>query len=211
MLASIGIHDLAIYMVACFVLYVTPGPDTFLILTRSTTMGARAGMVAMAGIVMGGFVHIIAATVGLSAVLAASATAFTIIKWVGAAYLVIIGIQMLLAKATAAPLFGSGKAYPYGTIFMQGFLSNALNPKVAVFFLAFLPQFIDPASEQKALAFFVLGCLFNLGSVFWNSFTAITSAKFASFIKEPNAALWINRSGGACFLGFGIKLAMTEK
>lgn len=211
MLASIGIHDLAIYLIACFVLYVTPGPDTFLILTRSTTMGARAGLVAMAGIVAGGFVHIIAATVGLSAILAASATAFTIIKWVGAAYLVIIGVQMLLTKATATPTFASGKDYPHRTIFMQGFLSNALNPKVAVFFLAFLPQFIDPASQHKALAFFVLGCFFNLGSIAWNSFTAIAAAKFASFIKQPNAGLWINRGGGACFLGFGVKLAMTDK
>jgi threonine/homoserine/homoserine lactone efflux protein len=204
------VHDWLLYLGACLLLNMTPGPDTLLIVSRATSMGARAGLTAMAGIIAGCFVHIFAATIGLSALLAASATAFTVIKWVGAAYLIYIGLQLLFSKPVAMGAADT-TTFPLRTIFMQGFWSNVLNPKVAVFFLAFIPQFISPASDNKAMAFLVLGCAFNFLSLFWNSFTAIAAARFSQWLKEPRMGLWVNRVGGACFLAFGAKLAVTDK
>eukprot|EP01137_Pigoraptor_chileana_P011939 Opistho-2@63600 len=153
-----GIHDLTLFITAGLLLNIAPGPDSILIMARSATQGWRAGSAAALGIGAGTCVHVLAAALGLSALLATSAWAFTVVKWVGAAYLVYAGLSMLLARskpdrgadateaAAPAPL-------PYGKIFAQGFLTNVLNPKVALFFLAFVPQFIAPDAPDKALAF----------------------------------------------------------
>ena len=221
MMANLGIHDFPLFLIASTLLVLTPGPDTFLIVTRASTLGARAGLVTTAGIISGCFVHIIAATVGLSAILAASALAFTAIKWAGAAYLIWIGIALLRSKAgdgaipeeagQSAVSGDTAARLPMRALFVQGFLSNALNPKVIVFFIAFIPQFVSPTASDSAVGFLLLGLVFNAISLVWNTCTALTAARFRVWLKRPGTSLWINRIGGACFLGFGLKLALTER
>ena len=211
-----GTHDLWLFVVSGLLLNVTPGPDTLYIVGRSTAQGFRAGAMAAFGIAGGCFVHIAAAAIGLSALLAASAAAFTAVKFVGAAYLVYVGVTMLRERiasdtpaATPAPQAAPLKPR---RIFWQGFMTNALNPKVALFFLAFLPQFIDAGSPSKAAAFLFLGLVFNVNGTFWNLFVAWGAVSFRRAVGiTPAAALWINRSIGAFFIAIGIKLALTER
>jgi threonine/homoserine/homoserine lactone efflux protein len=142
-----GIHDLTLFIISGLLLNIMPGPDNLLIMTRSATQGWRAGSAAALGIGTGTMVHVLAAALGLSAVLSTSAAAFTVVKWVGAAYIVYMGIGMLRAKLRNEERTGELAALQplaWRKIFFQGFLTNVLNPKVALFFLAFVPQFISP-------------------------------------------------------------------
>ena len=143
-----GIHNLGLFVLSGLLLNVTPGADTLYIVARGTTQGARAGAVAAMGIGTGCIVHTLAAALGLSAILATSATAFALVKWIGAAYLVYLGFALLAAGPTA----GTGtplQRASLGRVFVQGFVTNVLNPKVALFFLAFLPQFIDAVRRAR--------------------------------------------------------------
>jgi threonine/homoserine/homoserine lactone efflux protein len=226
-----GIHDLALFVVSGILLNVMPGPDSLLIMSRSATQGWRAGCAAALGIGTGTMVHVLAAALGLSALLATSATAFTAVKWVGAAYIVWCGIGMLRAKlrkdastVADAPAAGDAlasgacqtpagaAAITYRRIFAQGFLTNVLNPKVALFFLAFVPQFISADAPNKALAFIILGCIFNFNGMLWCNglavFTAFASAKLK---VKPLVALWLNRVTGGLFLALGVRLALSEQ
>jgi threonine/homoserine/homoserine lactone efflux protein len=172
-------------------------------------------------------VHIGAAAIGLSALLATSATAFTAVKWIGAAYIVWCGIGMLRARIGAAnpgkpgldpeglpqTCRGAPQAKPsHRKIFAQGFLTNVLNPKVALFFLAFVPQFIDADAANKPLAFLILGFIFNFNSMLWCNglalFTAFASAKLK---VKPLLALWLNRVTGGIFVALGARLALAEQ
>ena len=158
-----GIHDLALFIISGFLLNLTPGPDSILIMSRSAANGWRAGSVAAFGVCTGCYVHVFAAVLGLSAILASSATAFTIVKFIGAAYLVYMGLAALFSRSKAKTGQSPNKRemqLSHKSIFIQGFLSNALNPKVALCFLAFVPQFIDHDASNKALAFLVLGSIF---------------------------------------------------
>jgi RhtB (resistance to homoserine/threonine) family protein len=209
-----GAHDFALFVLSGLLLNVAPGPDTLYIVGRSTSHGLRGGMVAALGITAGCFVHIFAAALGLSALLAASATAFTVLKWVGGAYLVWMGVSMLRGSARtdaerAVPASSDSALTPsYPRIFAQGFATNALNPKVALFFLAFLPQFIDPNAPHKALAFVFLGCVFNFNAVFWNLFVAWSAARIAGSVRDSRKArAWINRAIGSVFIYLGVRLA----
>ena len=178
----LGIHDLALFIVSGLLLNMMPGPDSLLIMLRSGSQGWRAGSVAALGIGTGTMVHVLAAALGLSALLSTSAELFAVIKLMGALYLVYLGISLLRQRPGAAVAGNEAVALPrfsYGRIFRQGLLTNVLNPKVALFFLAFVPQFIDPAAPQKALAFIVLGCIFNLNGMIWCHLLAFSTA-FAS-------------------------------
>ena len=155
-----GVHDLWLFVFAALLLNVTPGPDMALIVARSTRYGTRAGVVAALGVMVGSFIHIIAAAVGISAMIVASATAFAVLKWVGALYLIYMGVCMLFPSLQPRPRMvarETAQDVSPGQIFTQGFFTNVLNPKVAMFFLAFLPQFVDSASPSKVAAFVVLG------------------------------------------------------
>jgi RhtB (resistance to homoserine/threonine) family protein len=209
-----GTHDLALFIVSGLLLNIAPGPDSLLIMTRSATQGWRAGSMAALGIGTGTLVHVFAAALGLSALLATSATAFTVVKLVGAAYLLYVGIGMLRGEkagsqsaSAAAPV----SSLPYRKIFAQGFLTNVLNPKVAVFFLAFVPQFIAPDAPNKALSFIVLGCIFNFNGMLWCNFLSIVTALAKQRLKiGTGIARWVNRVIGGVFVSFGIKLALVE-
>ncbi|MCQ4271986.1 LysE family translocator [Pseudomonas kuykendallii] len=208
-----GIHDLPLFIVSGLLLNMLPGPDSLLILSRSAAQGWRAGSVASFGVGAGIFVHVLAAALGLSALLATSATAFALVKYAGAAYLLYVGIGLLLSKAPAERAFQAAlPALPYRRIFLQGFLTNALNPKVALFFLAFVPQFIAPDSTDKALAFVLLGCLFNLNGMLWCHLLVVVAAYAGRRVKATAAqARWLNRAVGGFFVGLGLKLALSPR
>jgi threonine/homoserine/homoserine lactone efflux protein len=212
-----GIHNLTLFIISGLLLNIAPGPDSILIMTRSATQGWRAGSVAAFGIGTGTLVHIAAAAFGLSALLAASATGFLIVKMTGAAYLLYIGVSMLLARKkpqVATTVFDSAATVAplgYRKIYLQGFLTNVLNPKVGIFFLAFVPQFISADADNKALAFIVLGLIFNVNGMLWCNFLAVfTAAASRSFKVGNGMTLWLNRLIGALFVSFGLKLALDR-
>ncbi|WP_426321129.1 LysE family translocator [Pseudoduganella sp. R-43] len=222
-----GIHDLTLFVISGLLLNIMPGPDSLLIMARSASQGWRAGCAAALGVGAGTMLHIGAAALGLSALLATSATAFTVVKWVGAAYIVWCGIGMLRARLkadkTGTPVsdplgqtppyrFAPQANLPYRKIFAQGFLTNVLNPKVALFFLAFVPQFIDVDAANKPLAFLVLGCIFNFNGMLWcNSLAIFTAFASARLKVKPLVALWLNRATGSLFIALGARLALAEQ
>lgn len=208
-----GIHDLPLFVISGLLLNIMPGPDSLLIMTRSATQGWRAGVAASLGIGAGTMVHIFAAALGLSAVLSTSATAFTVVKLVGAAYILYMAVGLLRSRKasaeTKAPVL---PALPYRKIFAQGFLSNVLNPKVALFFLAFVPQFIALEAPSKAMAFVILGCIFNFNGMLWCCGLALTTAKASERLKlNPSVSLWLNRATGGLFVWLGVKLALSKQ
>ena len=204
-----GTTDIALFIVSGLLLNITPGPDTLYILGRSASQGWRGGALAALGIAAGLLVHTLAAAVGLSALLAASAAAFTIVKLAGAAYLVYVGVSLLRASPAPRQPLPAPHAFRMKTVFLQGFLTNVLNPKVALFFLAFLPQFVDPGATNKPLAFLFLGCVFIFNGTLWNICVAWSAARAASSIsRSSRCARWLNRAIGATFIYLGIRLAI---
>jgi len=206
---ELGIHDPWLFVAAGLALNITPGPDSAYVVGRSLQTGWQGGAMAALGIGAGCLVHIAAAAIGLSALLAASATAFLVIKLAGAAYLVVIGVRMLLlAKLThAAPVPAIGLAQ----IFREGMLTNALNPKVALFFLAFLPQFVDNEAPARALSFLILGLIFNLTGTLWNFGLALVASLAAARVRSwPSATGWLHRALGAFFIWLGIRIALLQ-
>ncbi|MGM4990078.1 LysE family translocator [Tardiphaga sp. 841_E9_N1_2] len=209
----LGIHGLWLFILSGILLNITPGPDTAYIVGRSVQMGWRGGVAAALGISAGCLVHVFAAAVGLSALLAASSYAFTAVKWIGAAYLLYTGVQMLRARASTVATNDAAEKplLSLRQVFWQGAFTNALNPKVALFFLAFLPQFVDVDAPSKALAFIVLGLIFISTGTIWGLGTAIVVAKAASRVRRSGQAMvWINRALGGVFIYLGIRVAMLE-
>jgi threonine/homoserine/homoserine lactone efflux protein len=206
-----GVHDFWLFVAAGLLLNVTPGADTLYIVSRSAAQGSRAGAVAALGIGAGCVVHALAAALGLSAIIATSAAAFALVKWVGAAYLVWLGISLLASRR--APSIGPAAApASLGSVFAQGFLTNLLNPKVALFFLAFLPQFVEPEATRKALTLLLLGVVFNVNGTLWNLFVAWTAAGVGRRFRVPGpAAAWLSRAAGAAFVALGARLALAER
>lgn len=208
----LGVHDLWLFVLSAFLLNVTPGPDTLYIVGRSTAQGLRGGVLAALGIGAGALVHVSAAALGLSAILAASATAFTAVKLVGAGYLLYVGVGLLRSKSPPARVDASGSCeFSMRGVFMQGFLTNVLNPKVALFFLAFLPQFVAAEASSKPLAFLVLGIIFDFNGTLWNLFVAWTTARLSKLAPSAAFKVWFNRCVGALFIGVGIRLALARE
>jgi threonine/homoserine/homoserine lactone efflux protein len=208
----LGTHDLPLFVLSGLLLNLTPGPDTLYIVGRSTTQGWRAGAVAALGIGAGIFVHITAAAIGLSAILAASATAFTVIKIAGAIYLVYVGISLLRSsRPTGREPAATPAPASFRTLFLQGFLTNVLNPKVALFFLAFLPQFVEPHAPSKALSFLFLGAIFNLNGTLWNLSVAWFAARIGgAAVRDGAFSRWFNRCVGGLFIWLGLRLAFSR-
>jgi threonine/homoserine/homoserine lactone efflux protein len=208
----LGIHDLWLFIVSGLVLNVTPGPDTAYVVGRSAQFGWRGGAAATLGVSTGCLVHVFACAIGLAALLAASATAFAFIRWAGAAYLCFIGIRMLLART---PLAGKparhDSAMPLSKVFWQGALTNVLNPKVALFFLAFLPQFVVADAPRQAQAFLLLGTIFIFNGTLWCLGVAALSARTATRFRQSGEAMrWINRALGGMFVCLGVRMAMLQ-
>jgi len=209
----LGIHGYALFLTAGVLLNLTPGQDTMFILGRSLTGGLRSGIAAAIGIAIGTMCHTLAAALGLSAILATSALAFAIVKLVGAAYLIFLGAKLLLSRSAATPPTGvlaASGADPRSAL-RQGILTNVLNPKVALFFLAFLPQFIEPASHTKTLAFLVLGATFITTGFLWSVVVALAAARLQSFfLRNPGVRTLIDRLVGGLFLALGARLAWSR-
>jgi len=208
-------HQLLMFIVAGWLLNLTPGPDVLYIVTQSIRSGVRAGMVAALGIVTGCMVHVLAAALGVGALLATSASAFAVLKWVGAGYLMWMGVKLLRARGTALLLPHAEQAVRepprWGRIFRQGFLTNVLNPKVALFFLAFVPQFIAPGTAHTAAVFLWLGLLFNVNSLPINLGYAWLAGWASRRIGAVhNAMHWMDRAAGVMFIGFGLRLALSD-
>lgn len=206
---------LLMFIAAGWLLNLTPGPDVLYIVSSALRSGVRAGIVAALGIVSGCFVHVFAAALGVGALLATSATAFTVLKWVGAAYLMWMGIKLLLAKGGSsivpADVKGGTVAVDLWRVYRQGFLTNVLNPKVALFFLAFVPQFIAPGTADKVTAFLLLGLLFNVNSLPINFGYAWLAGWASRRVGAVQRAMhWMDRAAGLMFIGFGLKLALSD-
>ena len=209
----LGTHDLWLFVLSGLLLNITPGPDTLYIVGRSSALGLRAGAVAALGIGAGVLVHICAAALGLSALLAASATAFAVVKIVGAAYLVYVGISLLRTRRSDAtsPAVTLRPAR-LRSIFFQGFLTNVLNPKVALFFLAFLPQFVMADAPSKPATFLFLGAIFDFNGTLWNLLIAWSTASISSrFAGGARFRIWFNRCVGSLFVVVGLRLALAHE
>ena len=211
----LGIHDLWLFVVSAVLVNISPGPDSAYIVGRSLQLGWRAGMMAALGISCGCLVHVFGTAIGLSALLMASSLAFTVIKWVGAAYLCYIGITMLLSRQKspdgAANAVAPLPMLSLRQVFWQGVLTDVLNPKVALFFLAFLPQFVNADSPHKSLAFLVLGLMFISTGTLWCFSIAALAARAASRLRKSGGALvWINRALGGVFVYLGVRIAALQ-
>lgn len=208
----LGIHDIVLFIVSGLILNITPGQDFFYVVSRSASGGFRVGSVAALGVGAGCFVHMTCAALGLSAILAASATAYAVVKTVGAVYLVWVGLSMIRsAGAKDAPTQARTSGSDLGAVFRQGFLTNALNPKVALFFLAFLPQFVETGAPHKALAFLLLGAVFNFNGTLWFLFVAWSTARLSGMVQGTGRyGLWVKRAAGLLFIAFGLRLALSE-
>ena len=212
-------------MAAAVLLNLTPGPDVLFIVSQSLRSGVRAGVVAAWGITAGCFVHVGVAACGVGALLATSANAFNAIKWLGAAYLMWIGVRMLWATTKSGGLawdMGPGLSAQVPSeqtsefshlrwVFFKAFATNVLNPKVALFFLAFVPQFIPAQTADPAWIFVALGCLFNFNGLL----ICMGWAMAASWLSQRSRGLQrglqhLDRLAGCLFVGFGFKLALTD-
>jgi threonine/homoserine/homoserine lactone efflux protein len=224
----LGTHSLGVFLITGLVLNLTPGVDMMFTLTQTLRHGIAAGIAGALGIVAGCVVHTLVAAFGLAALLAASATAFTVVKWCGAAYLAWLAIGMLRqawmshgdaadAHAPAAEPAGSAQtAAPSGRpalarIFGQGLLTNVLNPKIAIFFLALLPQFIDADAADKLLAFLFLGGVFVVqGAIFLVAFVLLV-APLRRWRASPAWRRGLNSTGAGIFLWLAARLALAER
>ena len=202
----------ATFFTAAILLNLSPGPDMAFILGQTAKRGVQSGFSAMFGIWSGAFIHVIFAALGLSAILATSAIAFSVVKCIGAAYLIWLGIQALRSKGTNTSI--NGQASPKGltNIFKQGVLVAALNPKVAVFFLAFLPQFTEAGAGPVSAQLFLHGFLIIVVAAFIEPPLILIGGKLATYLSNnKNVSRWMDRGLGALFIGLGVKLATTDK
>lgn len=206
------LENFTIFALATLLLNITPGNDMLYVATRSTNQGIKAGIVSALGIAAGCLVHIVAAVLGLSAILAQSAVAFNLIKYAGAAYLIYLGIKSLMSKTQNFAIKADKKSISLTKIFKQGAFTNVLNPKVALFFLAFLPQFINPHSPNFAWQVFFLGIYFNISGTIVNILVAVIFGKLGNWLSNSPLYLKIQEKfTGLVLIALGVKIALTTK
>jgi threonine/homoserine/homoserine lactone efflux protein len=202
---------LATYILVVLGLMLIPGPAVLLVLARATTGGRSIGIAAGLGIATGDLVHTIMATFGLSAILATSAVAFSIVKYAGVAYLVYLGVRALFEKTGHLDL-PTTRPIAAGKAFRQAIVAEILNPKTALFFLAFLPQFVHPANGPIILQFAELGIVFVILSVAYTSMVAAAAGSFGRWLKRnPGIGRWQGKVVGAVYVGLGLRLALQER
>jgi len=209
----LGIHHYWLFIATAIVLVITPGQDTFFILGRSLASGRAAGIAAALGITAGSVIHTFLAALGLSALLATSPYAFMAVKFAGAAYLLYIGVRALLTRAGNLPgTDAGGESDGRWSAFRQGIVSNLLNPKVALFFLALMPQFISAGSTHKVAAFLALGLSFVALGVVWCLVLAVGAARLrGAFLRRPSMINVLNRIAGGMFIALGLRLATARQ
>ena len=208
----IGLDDFLLFAFASLMLNITPGNDMIYVATRSTSQGVKAGIVSALGIAGGCIVHLFAAVIGLSALIASSAIAFDIIKYLGAAYLIYLGIKAFLSRQNNFSIENKTEKSSLPKLFWQGVFTNVLNPKVALFFLAFLPQFIYPEKGNTGLQILLLGLWFNFSGTIVNSIVAILFGKLGNwFANKQGFIKWQNKITGILLVTLGIKVALSSR
>lgn len=208
-----GIINLEAFIVTALIVVTTPGIDTIMVLTRSISKGKKAGLYSALGVSLGLIFHTCAVTFGLSLIIAQSAVAFGIIKYLGAAYLIYIGLKSLLSKNEQTKIKVSNiKISGMRKMFLSAFLSDVLNPKIAIFFLAFLPQFIQPTEINNPVPYLLLGLIIFVITLIWCSFLALMGSKVAVLVnKNKKIESWLNKTSGIVFILLGLKVALTKK
>lgn len=204
-------ESLAVFVAATFVFLLIPGPAVMYIVTRSLTQGRRAGLVSVAGIHTGTLAHVAAAVVGLSAVLATSATAFTVVKWAGAGYLVFLGVRALLTRSDDG---GDVELAPRSNrrLFVDGALVNLLNPKTAVFFLAFVPQFVEPDAEHATLQLLVISAVYVLMGLVCDGGWALVGGWLGSRLRNRvDVTRKARKASGVVYIALGAVTALTGR
>ena len=204
------LHSLLLFMAAGLALNITPGPDMLYVAARSTSEGRAAGIVSSLGIATGTLFHITAVALGLSALLAAVPIAYTTVRIAGASYLVYLGVRALASRSANGPR--SIERAPLGAIFRQGMLTNMLNPKVALFFLAFLPQFVDPSRGSAAMQIVILGLIFDTSGTVVNTIVALATSGAANRVRV-NSRLGeiLHKFTGVVFIGLGVRIAYGSR
>jgi threonine/homoserine/homoserine lactone efflux protein len=199
---------LLVFAGASIAMLVFPGPSVIYIVTRSVEQGRRAGLVSMLGVEAGGLVHVAAAALGISAIVASSATAFSIVKYAGAAYLIYLGVQRWRGSGEDP---GRPEPQARGALFRQGMVVNVLNPKTAIFFLAFLPQFVDP-SMAVAPQVLVLGAEFIAIAVVSDGAYAVVAGTLGERVRRSTVAnRWVDRAAGGSLVALGGLAALSKK
>jgi threonine/homoserine/homoserine lactone efflux protein len=205
-----SVPSLLLFAAASIALLVVPGPSVLYIVTRSVSQGRRAGLISVLGVHAGSAVHVTAAALGLSALLASSATAFAVVKYLGAAYLVWLGIQKL-RRRDAGPVT-QAPVVPRTRLFTQGIVVNVLNPKTAIFFLAFLPQFVNPARGPVAIQIVVLGaCFIGLGVLSDGGYAMLAGTLAGRIRRTRMARRRLDRASGLVYLGLGASAAFAGR
>lgn len=212
-LTNMNWHTYTLFIIASLILNLVPGPDMLFLLGRAVAQGRRSGLCAAFGINLGAYVHLAAAITGLSAILMTSATAFTVVKWIGAAYLVYLGIRTLQAGQSALHFQDENSAKRANHfIFWQGFLSDVLNPKVALFYLALLPQFLSADSRHPAQELLLLGITGNMVGISVSVTLVFASMAITMNLRRNETiASWLQKAMGAMFVGLGIKLVTEHR
>jgi threonine/homoserine/homoserine lactone efflux protein len=206
----LGTQHLELFIVSGLLLNITPGQDTLYVIGRSVSQGRRAGILSVLGISSGAVLHTFAAAFGLSAILATSAHAFVAVKLAGAAYLTYLGVRMIVDRSNAgtAPAFATDSDW---YVYRAGLLTNVLNPKVALFFLAFLPQFVASTAESRIVAFLFLGALFVFSGTLWCLGLVWAAGSIGQRFQESrSSSLFLKRATGALFVGLGLRLAVSR-
>lgn len=200
-----------LFTVASLVLIVTPGQDMILVMSRSIAQGAAAGVATAAGVSVGLVGHTVLATLGLGAVLRTSEWLFLALKLVGAAYLIYLGIQLLRASPQVLAV-SSGAPRSLSRLFLNGALSNISNPKVAIFYFAFLPQFVSPGAAHPTLSVFVLGLAFAALTFLVKGPVGFSAGMLSGWLRSrPGFLAWLYRTSGAVLIGLGVKLALERR
>ncbi|WP_257348748.1 LysE family translocator [Pseudalkalibacillus decolorationis] len=206
----IGITSFGLFLLTAFLMNITPGTDTMYIVSRSASQGVKAGVYSVLGISTGSFVHTILAAIGLSVILTTSVVLFTVIKLVGAAYLIYLGVRMVIQKTSNLELSRT-KNMSLKKIYTQGLITNVTNPKVALFFISFLPQFISSNNDYGPLPFIILGLSFVVTGTIWCLLVAVFSSYATKKLRNnPKLEFILNKVTGIIFIGLGIKLLETK-
>lgn len=202
--------SMSLFIITCLLLIILPGPDTAIVTKNTIVGGRKAGFQTMFGSCIGLSMHTIACVAGLSALIVKSAIAFTMLKYVGAIYLCYLGIRTLLSLRVKKQSLNDELVAPKrGSYFKQGFITNVTNPKVAVFFLTFLPQFLAPSAEPF-WAFLVMGIIYTVLTLVWFALYVVLLNSIRTFMQRPATQAIIEGLTGAVLIGFGIKLAFEK-
>ena len=207
----IDLSTLMAYVAVVLGFVFIPGPATLLTVARATSSGTRVGMATGAGVAAGDVFHTVMAMVGISAIIATSATLFSIVKYIGAAYLVYLGIRAIIERTPANPAAGA-LAISAGKAFRQAVLTEVLNPKTALFFLAFLPQFVRPENGSVMLQLMTLGIIFVLLGLFSTVVFAVSAGRLGTFLRRnPSVVKWQGKVVGGIYCALGVRLALQQR